>query len=1025
MSRNRARKKQPVQLVRTGQRQEHEHAPYQRGYRAGEPEYPPPGLIPLDDEIRPILEANARTRQSRAERARNGMRSISQAWDDTEALGITADMRRSGPGMLSDQDRKDTLYKAYLNSVWISACVDVISKRITSGGYTIEYCGANETPTPEEEAQKEQLQAFIEFTNDDEDFLQLVRTIVADILIYGECFVEIVKQNGIPYSLHKIDCITMNYTLDPHGNIVKFIQNLYHSTETIEFAPDEVMRFWLPSPNANKIALSPIERIMGSIDADVHMSDWVRSFFRKGARPNFWIKFDGPKEEADRFVAWLRENYTGMANAHVPLILYDGAELYEIGKGSVDIDFLKGRELMCKEILAGYQVPPALVGLIESGNIGGGTGESQEKSFLRNSCDPMRAMVMGQVNYRIVQKGFGITCWRIGTRYADYREEGSVSIIRDRDIRNGSLNINEVRRDMNRPQIDGGDVNVIVTTREIQPLDRLDDLSEEQAAQAQATTAHVQAQATLAQAQADKLKEPPPEPTPPPVPAPVPPAGPTPDDQAASQERAELTHSIDALIERLDTKQRSEDVQAEAEAMLIDLLNRYRQSLPEHVRETTETRPEPDTEQALSRISTVLEGVDEQMRELRAQLPRKRSRKKSTDASPEESPMVSQQGTCTCETCRSRHGQHIADGQMPPYHEGCDCQAVPQGTEHPPQQAHEASAPQQHTGVMVAFMLDLETAEQLAIPGGEPVNDLHVTLAYLGDSSKVTLNYGVIKDALARFAAQSSPLQGHTGGLGRFTPSDSSDGKSPVIALINVPGLQAWRTKLVQCLEDVAVNIAKDFDYTAHCTLAYIDADAPMPLETIPELPLTFNALCLAVGDERFSYPFGGDPNVTQSQQNAEALPHDESRSEPAPARISDDTSREATPDPAHDAQDGGDQRTVIVDELARWRERALEDVLAWQERDPEREELSVASSLRGFTTTVIPEQTHQWISSRLAGCENAEDVHQIFEQASAQGLSLEEHAYPHDKIVLQQHIHEVFNNVAERGHKALSEESE
>lgn len=37
----------------------------------------------------------------------------------------------------------------------------------------------------------------------------------------------------------------------------------------------------------------------------------------------------------------------------------------------------------------------------------------------------------------------------------------------------------------------------------------------------------------------------------------------------------------------------------------------------------------------------------------------------------------------------------------------------------------------------------------------------------------------------------------------------------------------------------------------------------------------------------------------------------------------------------------------------------------------------------------------------------------------------LEEHAYPHDKIVLQQHIHELFNGVAERGHKALSEGGE
>lgn len=35
-------------------------------------------------------------------------------------------------------------------------------------------------------------------------------------------------------------------------------------------------------------------------------------------------------------------------------------------------------------------------------------------------------------------------------------------------------------------------------------------------------------------------------------------------------------------------------------------------------------------------------------------------------------------------------------------------------------------------GVMVALMLGSDTAEQLAVDGGEPASDLHLTLAYLG-----------------------------------------------------------------------------------------------------------------------------------------------------------------------------------------------------------------------------------------------------------------------------------------------------
>lgn len=458
----------------------------------------------------PILFEAARSSRTTRKASKNATsKAFSLAWDETEAMGITADMRRSGPGMLSDQDRKETLYQAYLNSVWISACVDVIAKRITSGGMVIEI---TEQGT-ENQAEYNQLHDFLHYINEDEDFLQLIRSIATDLLIYGECYMEIVRgSDGKPYSLHKIDCITMNYKLDQHGNVIEYIQNMTHSTETVSFSPDDVVRWWLPDPKANKKALSPIERILGSVDADAHMADWVRAFFRKGARPPFWIKYPGSKEEASRFVAWLRENYTGQANAHVPMVLYDEAEMYEVGKGSVDMDFLKGREQMRQEILAGYQVPPAIVSQIESGNIGGGTGDSQEKSFQFNACDPLRQLIFEKFNYKVVNKGFGITNWRVNTRYGDYRSDDMVAKIQDMNIRNGSVTINEVRAETGKKPVPGGDENVIVTTKEIQPVDRLSSLSDEQSQQTQVSIQQAQAQLEMTKAQVDKLKNSPPPP---------------------------------------------------------------------------------------------------------------------------------------------------------------------------------------------------------------------------------------------------------------------------------------------------------------------------------------------------------------------------------------------------------------------------------------------------------------------------------------------------------------------------------
>ena len=40
---------------------------------------------------------------------------------------------------------------------------------------------------------------------------------------------------------------------------------------------------------------------------------------------------------------------------------------------------------------------------------------------------------------------------------------------------------------------------------------------------------------------------------------------------------------------------------------------------------------------------------------------------------------ISQMGKCPCPTCAAHHGQPVAPGTMPPYHEGCGCQAVEEG----------------------------------------------------------------------------------------------------------------------------------------------------------------------------------------------------------------------------------------------------------------------------------------------------------------------------------------------------------
>lgn len=165
----------------------------------------------------------------------------------------------------------------------------------------------------------------------------------------------------------------------------------------------------------------------------------------------------------------------------------------------------------------------------------------------------------------------------------------------------------------------------------------------------------------------------------------------------------------------------------------------------------------------------------------------------------------------------------------------------------------------QHTGVMVAFILPVDVARRLALPGGEPVDELHITLAYLGDLSEYdpSADLSPLDDVVAAYASETVPLSGSVSGLGRFNPSESSEGKAPIIALVNVPGLQEWRAGLVQRLQAAGFSVSTTFAYTPHITLAYVDAGAPMPVKYIPSVPLVLDQVTVAIGDDRQVWALG------------------------------------------------------------------------------------------------------------------------------------------------------------------------
>ncbi len=185
-----------------------------------------------------------------------------------------------------------------------------------------------------------------------------------------------------------------------------------------------------------------------------------------------------------------------------------------------------------------------------------------------------------------------------------------------------------------------------------------------------------------------------------------------------------------------------------------------------------------------------------------------------------------------------------------------------------------------NTGVMVALYPDAAAAKQLAALAGvtEPLEQLHLTLAFLGDSSETALatNKAKVVEAVKQWAAAKGvALKGTINGLGRFFHSED-DGTNAVYVSPDVPGLPETRQSLVDWIEQSGFDYAQNHGFTPHITVAYVPLNAPTPAIRI-ETPVTFDHVTLAWGDEQFDYPLGaGVATKDAAEDDAAALMDEE-----------------------------------------------------------------------------------------------------------------------------------------------------
>jgi 2'-5' RNA ligase len=124
-------------------------------------------------------------------------------------------------------------------------------------------------------------------------------------------------------------------------------------------------------------------------------------------------------------------------------------------------------------------------------------------------------------------------------------------------------------------------------------------------------------------------------------------------------------------------------------------------------------------------------------------------------------------------------------------------------------------------GIMIALVPPEDLAQRLAVEDGEDPAQIHLTLAYLGQTGEYSAQQlADLKETVAAWAEAHEPLSATVQGSGTFVKAQE-DGQHVLWASVDAPGLERLHVSLVDYLLERGYHPSMNHVFVPHMTLAY------------------------------------------------------------------------------------------------------------------------------------------------------------------------------------------------------------
>lgn len=349
-----------------------------------------------------------------------------------------------------------------INTVW--ACVNIISNAVASLPLDLY----RRTENGREKATDHRLYKLTKYPSLDMPAYNYMESLLVNLLVYGNAYVELVKTRGQIRELHLIPSNRISVS-DADGQ-VKYNYLDDDGVVSGTFEDGQIMPIVGKCFNGHN-GLSPVEMGLKSIGLARALEAFGLSYFERGARPSGFLSTS--RKLSDQAVARLKrafaDQYMGSKNSGKMIILEDGLKYDQAQNGNDSSQFLESRRFAVEEISRLFAVPLYMLGDTSKTTSWGAGIESMGISFVTYCLQPFLSRIEEAYSFYLLsdrpQSG------GLSERDLYYFEFNVAGLLRgDQKSRyeayhtalmDGWLSPNEVRAKENLPAVENGDTYFI------------------------------------------------------------------------------------------------------------------------------------------------------------------------------------------------------------------------------------------------------------------------------------------------------------------------------------------------------------------------------------------------------------------------------------------------------------------------------------------------------------------------------------------------------------------------------------